>query len=347
MAKNFDDFYRSHLNKGYDVDHGYGAQCWDGYAEYCNWLGVPYANCTATGGAADIWTQRHSNGVLKYFDEVSSPKNGDVCVYSSAYGGGYGHIAMYYNGKIFGQNQGGIAYPSGGACFNLIAHPMPDLGYLRPKGLGSGLSWIIPNPSRPLTMAEMQNNAKCVWGYLHSKGWSLQAVCGMLGNMQSESTINPNRWEGDIYQAQPVERRGFGLIQWTPWTIITNYLGSAKIEEYGNLECEYLDYERKNNPGGCWIDKGYGLSYSQYATSTRDAGDLAIIFLANRERPADPNQPIRATQAREWYNYLRNWDPVVPDGAGSISPPVYKDQLYMDIKNGIVYRVWTQKVIVG
>lgn len=346
MSKNFDDFYTSHNGKGYDVDGAYGAQCFDGYAEYCNWLGIPYANCTATGGAADIWTQRHSNGVLQYFDEVTTPRNGDLCVWSSAYGGGYGHIAMYYNGKIFGQNQGGTPYPTGGACFNLISHVMPDLGYLRPKALGPSLAWIIPESTRPLSTEEMQNNAKCVWGYLHSKGWSLQAVCGMLGNMQSESTINPNRWETDTPYPQPVDTRGFGLIQWTPWTIMTEYLGDAKISDYGNLECEYLDFERKTNPGVCWIDQGYGLTYDQYAQSTIDAGELALIYLANRERPADPYQPIRATQAREWFTYLSGWDPIVPDGASG-GGPIYKDQLFMQIENGFVMRIWTEKVQVN
>lgn len=345
---NFDDFVTSHINKGYDLDIAYGAQCWDGYAEYCRWLGIPYAHCTATGGAADIWTQRATNGVLNYFDVVATPKNGDVCVWSSSYGGGYGHVAMYYNGKIFGQNQGGIAYPTGGACFNLIAHPMPDLGFLRPKILAaSQLSWIIPENTRPLTMAEMQNNAKCVWGYLHSKGWSLNAVCGMLGNMQSESTINPNRWETDTMYPQPVQTRGFGLIQWTPWTIMTEYLSGSPISEYGNKECAYLEAERHMAPGQVWIDRGYGLSYEQFAVSTRDSGDLAIIYLANRERPLDPNQPIRAEQARYWYNYLKNWTPVVPEGAGSVSTPVFKEQLYMSIINGIVTKVWKENVRVS
>lgn len=343
MSKNFDDFYNTHNGKAYVLGNPYGAQCVSGFYAYCDWLGVP----RTTGNAKDLWEQRATNGILNNFTVVSSPKNGDVCIWSGAFGGGYGHVAMYYNGKIFGQNQGGTPCPQGGAAFNLISHVMPDYGYLRPKNLGSGLSWIIPENTRPLTMAEMQNNAKCVWGYLHAKGWSLQAVCGMLGNMQSESTINPNRWETDTPHPQPVERRGFGLIQWTPWTIMTNYLGNSPISDYGNLECEYLEIERHMAPGQVWIDKGYGLTYDGFARSTQDPGDLAIIYLANRERPADPYQPIRATQAREWYNYLRNWDPVVPDGAGSISPPVFKNQLFMKIVNGIVLRTWIESVQVG
>ena len=51
---NYYDFKNSHLGGFYDKDGWYSAQCWDGYAEYCTWLGVPYANCTDTGYASDI-----------------------------------------------------------------------------------------------------------------------------------------------------------------------------------------------------------------------------------------------------------------------------------------------------
>lgn len=345
MAKNFTDFVNSHNGRGYDVDGSFGAQCWDGYAAYCQWLGIPYSNCPYSGGARDLWEHRSDLGLLNHFTPVSSPKNGDVGVWTTIYGGGYGHVAMYYNGQWFGQNQGGAAYPSGGACFNLVGLSMPDGGILRPKALGSGLSWIIPNPSRPLSRAEMENNAKCVWGYLHAKGWSLNAVCGMLGNMQSESTINPNRWQGDVYQAQPVESQGFGLVQWTPWTNITNYLGSAPIKDYGNLECQKLDEEAET--GYSWIDKGYGMSYKDFKHSTRSPEDLAIIYLTNYERPLNPYQPIRGTQAREWYNFLRNVEPVVPEGAESIAPPKTKEVFWMKIVNGLIVNIEKRTITIG
>ena len=41
--------YKSRSNgNAYDIDGSFGAQCWDGYADYCRFLGVPYANCTNT-----------------------------------------------------------------------------------------------------------------------------------------------------------------------------------------------------------------------------------------------------------------------------------------------------------
>ena len=47
------------------------------------------------------------------------------------------------------------------------------------------------NSSNTLTLEQEQINATYIWNALGSQGWTLNAVAGMLGNMQSESTINP------------------------------------------------------------------------------------------------------------------------------------------------------------
>lgn len=45
--------------------------------------------------------------------------------------------------------------------------------------------------SNALTMQQMEINAIYIWAYLQNEGWTLNAVAGILGNMQSESSINP------------------------------------------------------------------------------------------------------------------------------------------------------------
>lgn len=47
--------------------------------------------------------------------------------------------------------------------------------------------------SNSLTMAQMQVNAQYIWSALSQAGWTLNAVSGILGNMQSESAINPRK----------------------------------------------------------------------------------------------------------------------------------------------------------
>lgn len=108
----YQDFKNSHLGKGYDIDGWFSFQCWDLYAEYCRWLGVPHANCTDSGYASDLWTQRHSNGILNSFDEVEVMQSGDVAIFKVTSSTPYTHVAIFDSdagngyGNFLGQNQG-------------------------------------------------------------------------------------------------------------------------------------------------------------------------------------------------------------------------------------------------
>lgn len=120
----YQDFKNTHLGNGYDIDGWWSFQCWDLYAEYCNWLGVPYANCTDSGYAKDLWTQRHSNGILNYFDEVEVMQAGDVAIFDVTPSTPYSHVAIFDSdagngyGNFLGQNQGA---PEG--VTNIVALP--------------------------------------------------------------------------------------------------------------------------------------------------------------------------------------------------------------------------------
>ena len=62
-------------------------------------------------------------------------------------------------------------------------------------------------------------------------------------------------------------------------------------------------YEVENNIQ--WIATStYNYSFYEFTQSTDTPYNLALAFLANYERPADPNQPARGTQAEFWYEYL-------------------------------------------
>lgn len=194
------------------------------------------------------------------------------------------------------------------------------------------LQWVITNtsltePSRPLTEDEMKNNAKCFYGTMNILyGWTLNACCGVLGNMQSESTISPCRWQNDTPYGTPTESQGYGLVQWTPYTKVLDWLreNGFTIDNFGYGECARMNYEVSTNTQ--WIaTSAYPESFKEFTQSKGNPYDLAIEFLANYERPADPNQPIRGTQAEEWYQYLKDWKPVLP-GSGEIGPEKKKSK---------------------
>ena len=52
------------------------------------------------------------------------------------------------------------------------------------------MSWTISN--NYLSESQMQGNALEVYKYFAGKGWTLNAIGGILGNMEKESTLTPD-----------------------------------------------------------------------------------------------------------------------------------------------------------
>ena len=46
-----------------------------------------------------------------------------------------------------------------------------------------------------LERSQMKDNAQYIADYLISNGWTQNAVAGILGNMERESTMNPGLWQ--------------------------------------------------------------------------------------------------------------------------------------------------------
>jgi len=161
------------------------------------------------------------------------------------------------------------------------------------------------NSSNALNQSQMEENATYIYLSLTVSGWSLEAICGMLGNMQSESSINPGRWEGDNVGVGP----GYGLVQWTPYTKYTDWCTGDPSDMDNNLS--RINYEVAN--GLQWIATSeYPMSFNEFKTSEDSPYNLAMAFLRNYERPADPNQPQRGEQAMAWYQYLTGVSPTPP-----------------------------------
>ena len=160
------------------------------------------------------------------------------------------------------------------------------------------MPWISGN--RYLSIDEMTVNAQEIMNQLTSRGWTKNAVAGMLGNMQSESTINPSIWEN----LTPNTSRGFGLVQWTPATKLISWAQSSGLDyTSGDVQLQRIDWEVANNQQ--WIATSqYPMSFQEFKVSTLTPEYLAQVFIRNYERPLNPNQPARSTQARYWYDNL-------------------------------------------
>lgn len=170
---------------------------------------------------------------------------------------------------------------------------------------GATNEWIKGN--RWLTIGEMQNNATIIFNELLKNGFTLESICGLLGNTGGvytlgESSINPGIWQN----LTPNPVLGFGLFQWTPSTNYTNWAdvnGYDHDDGYGQLDWLI----NQTVPTGQWIPTSdYPETFNEFKASTKDPEYLAYVFLNNFERPANRNQPGRQRNARYWYEWYTN-----------------------------------------
>lgn len=161
---------------------------------------------------------------------------------------------------------------------------------------------IVPiTGNRYLTQTEMENNARYIWNYLGGRGWTLNAVAGMLGNMQTESTINPGIWQS---LREGNTSGGFGLVQWTPATKLIEWANAQNLD-YTEMDTQLkrIEYELANGLQ-YYRTTNYPETFAEFKVSTKDPYYLGMAFLSNYERPAVPNQPKRGQQAQAWYEFL-------------------------------------------
>lgn len=177
-----------------------------------------------------------------------------------------------------------------------------------------------------LTKEEMTVNAQYILDYLTNRGWTENAVCGMLGNMETESTINPGIWQS---LDQGNTSLGFGLVQWTP---ATKYIDWAQSNGYPNHddwyamvpELERIIWEVENGVQFYPTDE-YPMTFADFIKSSESPVYLADVFITNYERPADSDQPIRGEQAQYWFDRL--------EPGGNPEPCIQLAQFPMDVIN--------------
>lgn len=164
------------------------------------------------------------------------------------------------------------------------------------------MSWTIGN--KYLTESQMQGNALEVYKYFAGKGWTLNAIGGILGNMEKESNINPGLWQS---LKEGNYSGGFGLVQWTP---ATNYTNWANSNGYGITDPEGQMYwiDALSASSGQWIaTSAYSMTWSAYKNSKESPEYLASAFLKNFERAGVEVESERRSAARKWYDYLTKY----------------------------------------
>lgn len=202
------------------------------------------------------------------------------------------------------------------------------------------MAWVSEN--RSLTQAEMENNANIIISYYRSLNYADESIASILGNIQAESSLSPVRTE--------VGGQGYGLIQWTPVSVLQNHCTTLGYSPYtsGDVQLKVIDKELGTASVNEWytssayinnyISSGakssmINVTASEFKTNSKNfsVADLTTLFMVGRERPSyDPNVNHIATRkqyAINWYQYMGGIPPTPPIPPRPPSPPIVDESI--------------------
>lgn len=185
--------------------------------------------------------------------------------------------------------------------------------------------------SQRLTDEEMHKNAEYIHQVLkYIYKWTDNAIAGILGNIQSESSINPGRWQSDKVGNNS---GGYGLTQWTPASKYFNWCQTEGRNDPSEMDnnIERIIYEVEKG-GQYYKTDGYPETFSQFTQSTKSPYYLACAFAWNYERSyvvlygteqeKENLRQVRGGNAEYWYSYITTYLPTDPDTPTPPTPPI-------------------------
>ena len=171
--------------------------------------------------------------------------------------------------------------------------------------------------SESIPALQMMVNASYIYKYLSAKGWTKNAVAGMLGNLEVESTLNPGRWQSDNVGNTS---GGYGLVQWTPATNYLNWCNDQNLSDPSTMDNNLARIIYELDHGLQWIATSeYNLSFKEFTKSNASPEYLASAFLKCYERAGVEVEDARRSNAIAWLDWLQYETPgvEVPDYSGT------------------------------
>lgn len=180
------------------------------------------------------------------------------------------------------------------------------------------------------TSDEAYQNALEAYSLLSSRGWTLQAFCGMWGNVGHEGGYNPWRWQGDKVQPtsnSPWHNIGYGFTQFTPGGKYINDSRAKAITGYapnfsnqtGNASDGYAQMVFVDAYADYYPTTKFPLSYGEYKVSTQPVATMVEIWMRNYERPGSYSTlPTRQKSGEYWFQKLSGVTPEPPTPPGPV-----------------------------
>lgn len=180
------------------------------------------------------------------------------------------------------------------------------------------VKWIVPTEQRFLTEEESKNNAHAFYNYFKGK-WSDLAIASCLGAIYYESTLNPNIYEGLNPNYRPASIEGYGLVGWTPYSRITNWLNERgyKLEDYGIGECKKIEEEwASGRTNAEWIPTAsYPWTFQQWSQKTNESTtNMVMAWMVDYGR-GDTRLDLKYGERIQMANKILNeWIPEFKKG---------------------------------
>lgn len=291
----------------------------------------------------------------------SNPQPGDIKVAKRNTQDGWGHVCVveevhedyvvtsgsWYGSKYFVVEN---AYKRNNWRMNWeVNRKYTFQGFLRMGGASGGVVPSIPMPTEwvndidyfiPDGSQDEINNMVMAYVALKEADstWTLEAICGVLGNMWRESHLNPGMRE--IGHSQ-----NGGLVGWTP---LTKWSHEASIRGIpwndGDGQCEWVSsgkYWHWNGAKWVLFDNHWvpgrmttPMTYSEYKQCTDSPEGCAKHFMQGYEGPSVPALAERQAKARYYYEYLLGNMPFMINQLPPPEPPrlFLWGNKYFDIK---------------
>ena len=173
------------------------------------------------------------------------------------------------------------------------------------------MPWVyyVTNKLGKMSDEDKNNNATMIYNQLGSYGWTLNAICGVLGNMTVESQLNPAQTQ----VGYPIGslKGGYGLVQWTP---ASKYVNWARANNHNITDGYWQLYDLSNQAHGTeyYATSSFPLSYDEFKVSDETPAYLTEAFLKNYERAGVEVLSKRVEWAEHWYEYLSGQPAPVP-----------------------------------
>lgn len=148
------NWLNSQVGKYVDFDGAWGSQCVDAFNFYYQYLTgrSPYSDGYGVPGAKDLWNVG-TDRFEKIADSASlKPQAGDILIYGSSWGGGYGHVEMVLSSDangctVVGANLTGNSKTGVQKTYRTWAQMKGLIGVMRFKGFAQGDDTMaIKNP---------------------------------------------------------------------------------------------------------------------------------------------------------------------------------------------------------